>query len=91
MQRVKAPSAKNKLSVLVLAYQRLDFLSSVVVLFGLFSAHGTFSEALPPTRKKKKKHRKEIFKLTSGLSLPLLLIIQLLRHSADLCVALVTK
>lgn len=90
MQRVKAPSAKNKLSVLVLSYQRLDFLSSVVVLFGLFSAHGTFSEALPPTRKKKK-HRKEIFKLTSGLSLPLLLIIQLLRHSADLCVALVTK
>lgn len=53
MQRVKAPSAKNKLSVLVLSYQRLDFLSSVVVLFGLFSAHGTFSEALPPTRKKK--------------------------------------
>lgn len=90
MQRIKAPSAKNKLSVLVLSYQRLDFLSSVVVLFGLFSAHGTFSEALPPTRKKKK-HRKEIFKLTSGLSLPLLLIIQLLRHSADLCVALVTK
>lgn len=90
MQRVKAPSAKNKLSVVVLSYQRLDFLSSVVVLFGLFSAHGTFSEALPPTRKKKK-HRKEIFKLTSGLSLPLLLIIQLLRHSADLCVALVTK
>lgn len=89
MQRVKAPSAKNKLSVLVLSYQQLDFLSSVVVLFGLFSAHGTFSEALPPTRKKK--HRKEIFKLTSGLSLPLLLIIQLLRHSADLCVALVTK
>lgn len=89
MQRVKAPSAKNKLSVLVLSYQRLDFLSSVVVLFGLFSAHGTFSEALPPTRKKK--HRKKIFKLTSGLSLPLLLIIQLLRHSADLCVALVTK
>lgn len=89
MQRVKAPSAKNKLSVLVLSYQRLDFLSSVVVLFGLFSAHGTFSEALPPTSKKK--HRKEIFKLTSGLSLPLLLIIQLLRHSADLCVALVTK